>query len=203
MIRIICPKCKKTQAFQDKYAGQEGLCECGNRMLIPIPAEPESTKPTPVSVTVKHDHTSGCAGVVLLIILIFVLFVVMVSGPSNGTTSRPLAAPSEIQRSADPEKPRTDGALPAGSGFYYRNVSVKRSVGLEQVIGEMVNESGKSFVIANFIVSVYDAKSTLLDTGIANIGSFENGSTKSFDASFMGLDLKKADKFKIQFENGI
>ena len=71
-----------------------------------------------------------------------------------------------------------------------------------KAIGEMQNESGKDYQLANFVLSVYDVDGNLLETGYINISYFNNGSTKRFDAIIGEVHLKQIKNFKIQFENG-
>ncbi len=107
---------------------------------------------------------------------------------------------AEAERSATPShKQGTDIA----GGFAYSNVSFGSSVsGFIDAIGEMVNKSGTSYTLANFMVSVYDASDRLIGTGYVMISNFANGQTKSFNGVIEG-DYSRVKKYKIQFENGI
>jgi hypothetical protein len=95
---------------------------------------------------------------------------------------------------------KPDG-IDAGSGFYFKNVSIKSpEYGFRTVIGEVVNRSSKSWNMVTFVLSVYDGSERLLATTniiVSNIGA---GDTKSWDA--MLEDVSGISKYKVQFEAG-
>ncbi|MFH1734355.1 MAG: hypothetical protein ABIE92_06565, partial [bacterium] len=58
-------------------------------------------------------------------------------------------------------------------GFLYRNVSFKSTFGgYTNIMGEMINNSGRDYTLANFVVSVYDKNKRLIGTGYINISNF-------------------------------
>lgn len=85
--------------------------------------------------------------------------------------------------------------------FVYSNVSAKRGDGGATIIGEIANNSGRSFTMAGFTLSVYDSNKRLVDTAIININTFAAGRTKSFSAYVE--TLPDDWKFKIDFDNGL
>jgi len=88
-------------------------------------------------------------------------------------------------------------------GFVYKNVRFKSSyAGYVDVIGEMTNNSGRSYTLANFMISVYDKNDNLLATGYITISNFRNGQTKSFETS-IEANYSSISKYKIDFENGL
>ena len=91
---------------------------------------------------------------------------------------------------------------PAGNGFYYENVSFKNDV-MNQVLGEITNESGKDYLLANFILSVYDRNAKLLQTAFINVSNIPTGITKSFTTFLAGTSIGEISSYKIQFENGL
>jgi hypothetical protein len=98
------------------------------------------------------------------------------------------------------------GATPqtaAGVGFDFKNVTMRADYGLTRVIGEVTNKSGRSYSMANFVVTLYDDKGKLLDTGNAIVSNLANGQTKSFEADFVGVSTSQVDQYKIQFDYGL
>ena len=71
-----------------------------------------------------------------------------------------------------------------------------------KVMGEVTNNSGKNYTLANFVVTLYDENGGLIDTGYANVSNLADGETKSFMAPILGLSDDQVDKYKMQFENG-
>lgn len=92
---------------------------------------------------------------------------------------------------------------PAGNGFFYENVSFKSGMLGNQALGEITNESGKNYQLANFILSVYNKNEELLDTAYINISNIPNGVTKSFQAFLLNTSIDQVSFYKIQFENGL
>jgi len=86
--------------------------------------------------------------------------------------------------------------------FDFKNVTVKSDFGLTRVIGEVTNNSGRSYSIASFVVTLYDKQGKLLDTGYANVSNLTDGQSKIFGAPFTSNSYNEIDKYKIQFENG-
>ncbi len=115
---------------------------------------------------------------------------------------------------SQPDRPETErvtqralpGETPAGSGFFWKNLSIKPTPGVGQytdIIGEMTNRSGSSYSHATFTLSVYDKDGRLLDTTPIISSNVSDGSTRSFDTTLLSTDRSKIDSIKIQFENGI
>lgn len=85
--------------------------------------------------------------------------------------------------------------------FEYKNISFKDNGNYIKVIGEITNNSGKDYKVANFMISVYNNEGNLVSTGYANISNLSNGQTKSINTLIEG-QRSKVSKYKIQFENG-
>ena len=94
-------------------------------------------------------------------------------------------------------------AKPAGSGFLYSNVSISTGMLGTQCLGEMTNNSGRDYTIANFIVSVYDENEKLIETAYINISNFAKGDKKSFETLLIDSQADQIASYKIQFENGL
>jgi hypothetical protein len=105
-------------------------------------------------------------------------------------------------RSAIKEKAPTE-RVPAGSGFYYSNVSFKTGMLGPECVGEITNSSGRDYQIANFILSVYDQNGRLLETAYINVSNIDSGVTKSFQAFLLSTSMNEVAKYKVQFENGL
>ena len=90
---------------------------------------------------------------------------------------------------------------PRANDFTYKNVSVKSKNGYVELIGEVTNNTGKDFTIANFVVSLYGENSSLLAVGSISMSNLAHGQTKSF-RSIVEADHSKMKEYKIDFENG-
>lgn len=94
-------------------------------------------------------------------------------------------------------------AKPAGSGFFYSNVSISTGMLGAQCLGEMTNNSGRDYTLANFIVSVYDENEKLIETTYISISNFAKDDKKSFEALLIESQASQIASYKIQFENGM
>ena len=94
-------------------------------------------------------------------------------------------------------------AKPAGSGFFYSNVSISTGLLGTQCLGEMTNNSGRDYTLANFIVSAYDENEKLIETAYINISNFSKGDKKSFETLLIDSQANQIASYKIQFENGM
>jgi len=112
------------------------------------------------------------------------------------------AGPSVTAASAPAAGPLAQSSGSAGHGFAYKNVSFKTEYGMTTAIGEMTNASGKSYQIAMFTMSVYDAGGKLLATCPIMIQTFAAGATKSWETYCDG-DIPKSLTYKIAFENAM
>jgi len=88
-------------------------------------------------------------------------------------------------------------------GFSYKNVKLTKSMDMVKVMGEMTNGSGKNFRAASFIITFYDQKGQLLETGDILINIFSDGQTKPFTAYMENLIYESVHRLKIEFDFGI
>lgn len=98
------------------------------------------------------------------------------------------------------------GETPAGSGFFWKNMSAKAEPYLKntcEVIGEMTNRSGTSYGLVSFTLSAYGQNGELLETATIHISTFAHGNTKSFQTYLLRTDRSRISTVKIQFDNGI
>ncbi len=101
------------------------------------------------------------------------------------------------------EAERNKAGTRIAGNFVYKNVRFKSFyAGYIEVIGEMTNNSGRSYTLANFIISVYDKNDNLLAIGYITISNFRNGQTKSFE-TIIEANYNSISKYKIDFENGL
>ena len=94
-------------------------------------------------------------------------------------------------------------AKPAGSGFFYSNVSISTGMLGTQCLGEMTNNSDRDYTFVNFIVSVYDENEKLIETADIIISNFAKDDKKSFEALLIDSQASQIASYKIQFENGM
>ena len=66
----------------------------------------------------------------------------------------------------------------------------------------MVNRSGKSWRVASFKASLYDARGRLIGTADIHIENFRNGDSRTFDAGLSLREPSRIARFKIAFEDG-
>jgi SH3-like domain-containing protein len=95
------------------------------------------------------------------------------------------------------------GAEKIKGGFSYQNVKLTKSMGMVKVMGEMRNGSGKNFRAASFLITFYDQKGQLLETGDILINHFSEGQTKPFTAYMENLIYESVHRYKIEFDFGI
>jgi SH3-like domain-containing protein len=88
-------------------------------------------------------------------------------------------------------------------GFSYQNVKLTKSMDMVKVMGEMKNGSGKNFRAASFLITFYDQKGQLLETGDILINHFSDGQTKPFTAYMEHLIYESVHRYKIEFDFGI
>ena len=107
---------------------------------------------------------------------------------------------TETQKSTDESWKATEKIK---GGFSYKNVKLTKSMDMIKVMGEMTNASGKNFKAASFIITFYDHKGQLLETGDFLINNFSKGQTKPFSAYMENLIYESVDRYKIEFDFGI
>lgn len=106
----------------------------------------------------------------------------------------------EIQRTSQESG---KGTTKIKGGFSYKNVKLTKSMGMVKMLGEMTNDSGKNFKAASFIITFYDQKGQLLETGDILINNFSKGQTKPFTAYMENLNYESIHRYKIEFDFGI
>ena len=106
----------------------------------------------------------------------------------------------EIQKSTQESWKATEKIK---GGFSYKNVKLTESMGMVRVLGEMTNGSGKDFKAIGFIITFYDRKNRLLETGDILINNFSKGQTKPFTAYIENLNYENVHRYKIEFDFGI
>jgi outer membrane murein-binding lipoprotein Lpp len=89
-----------------------------------------------------------------------------------------------------------------GGGFAVRKITFRDSHGITEVVGEIKNSAGKDFIIAKFVIALYDAEGTLLSNSFIDFTSFPNGSVKTFSA-YSEIPPKKISNCKVQLDKVI
>jgi len=89
-----------------------------------------------------------------------------------------------------------------GGGFAARKITSRDSHGITEVVGEIKNSAGKDFIIAKFVIALYDAEGTLLSNSFIDFTSFPNGSIKTFSA-YSDIPPKKISTCKVQLDKVI
>jgi len=114
----------------------------------------------------------------------------------DSTTAKGMEIPESSQESGK-------GTAKIKGGFSHKNVKLTKSMGMVKVLGEMTNDSGKNFKAASFIITFYDQKGQLLETGDFLINNFSKGQTKPFAAYIENLIYESTHRYKIEFDFGI
>jgi hypothetical protein len=89
-----------------------------------------------------------------------------------------------------------------GGGFAARKITFRDSHGITEVVGEIKNSAGKDFIIAKFVIALYDAEGSLLSNSFIDFTSFPNGSIKTFSA-YSDIPPKKISTCKVQLDKVI
>ena len=89
-----------------------------------------------------------------------------------------------------------------GGGFAVRKVTVRDSHGVAEVVGEIKNNAGKNFIIAKFVIALYDGEGSLLSNSFIDFTSFPSGSVKTFSA-YSDIPPKKIANCKVQLDKVI
>jgi hypothetical protein len=73
-----------------------------------------------------------------------------------------------------------------------------------RIIGEITNDSNRTYDLINFRLSIYDKKDSLLDTGSFMLLNFEKNQTRSFE-TYLFIPWLSTDfnSYKIDFDSGI
>jgi hypothetical protein len=87
-------------------------------------------------------------------------------------------------------------------GFAFRKLTFRDSHGITEIVGEIKNNAGKDFIIAKFVIALYDAEGTLLSNSFVDFTSFPNGSIKTFSA-YSDIPARKISACKVQLDKVI
>lgn len=115
---------------------------------------------------------------------------------------------ADLRKAGEGTAPHVAAAAPAraaadGGGFEYSGISFTEAGGLTKLVGEATNRSGKSYQMAMFKASFYDADKKLLGTADVLMFNLGAGQQKSFDAIIQGVNTQRVKSYKIQFESGL
>ena len=88
--------------------------------------------------------------------------------------------------------------------FVFGDLSVGEAFsGMQKVMFEVTNKSGKDYTVTRFKISLYDAESKLVGTADAVVMPLKNGSEKTADALIDQSIVGRMKRYKIQFDGGI
>jgi len=99
------------------------------------------------------------------------------------------------------EKPKERSC---GGGFYRTNISFKSYewTDMTEIIGEIINRSGKDYSMIIFIISTYDKNDKLLSSQQFLMNDLENGQKKSF-SELIDVKENEISKYSIKFDTGM
>ncbi|MBN1355172.1 hypothetical protein JXA40_02765 [bacterium] len=96
---------------------------------------------------------------------------------------------------------KTTGELPAGNGFYYRNVRMTDEIIGTRIAGEILNRGDQSGQLVKFLVQLYGKDGTLLFSDHMNLADLPVGSTVPFE-TLVGTPMTEIDHYLIQYNGG-
>lgn len=105
------------------------------------------------------------------------------------------------ESSSEPPAQPSSGWTTIGNGFSYRGVSFSSSQGFTTALGEVRNESNKTYMVTLFTLNVYDASGALIDAGMVGVENFGAGQVKSFQSLFT-KDLSARASVGMTFDSG-
>jgi hypothetical protein len=94
------------------------------------------------------------------------------------------------------------GQRTASGEFAYSHVDFREKQGFVEVSGEIVNQTGLSYVSANFVVLCYDSLGRVVTKDHVTFSSFKNGQTRSFKTLVIGAEFSEIAVCRIRFEGG-
>lgn len=90
------------------------------------------------------------------------------------------------------------------SDFTFSDLSIgDGDHGVQKVMFEVTNKSGKDYAVARFKISLYDAEGKLVGTADAIAMPLKNGSEKTTDALVDQSAVRRMKRYKIQFDGGV
>ncbi|MGQ9628939.1 MAG: FxLYD domain-containing protein [bacterium] len=100
------------------------------------------------------------------------------------------------------EEAQKERFVSAGGGFGYRHIKFGDAAGFVEVTGEMMNDSGRNYTLADFAIIIYDRDGNFLTLEHIVITNFKNGEVKSFRL-IAHARPEFAKRYIIRFEEGI
>ena len=124
--------------------------------------------------------------------------------PSPAERHDPIPSPSSGKTDPMPSPPPAKAEQKQRPDFVSKNVSYRgKEYGGVEIIGEIKNQSGQSYQVATFTLSVYDRSGNLVATSPINVSNFGRGQTKSFNTSVFDVSIERFNRFKIQYDGGL
>lgn len=88
-------------------------------------------------------------------------------------------------------------------GFLIKNIRFNWNDFGAELIGEIENNSGSNYKVANFTVSCYDQDGNLIDVSPIAIGKINIGQRKSFVSILANVRMGDVHDYKVEYETGI
>ena len=101
------------------------------------------------------------------------------------------------------------GGMTAGTqsqsdqGFEFNNITTRKDFGIFKVLAEVTNNSGRSYSVANFVITLYDKDGKLLDSAHTKVSNLADGATKTFEIPVVGVWGDEIGRYKLEFRNGL
>lgn len=98
---------------------------------------------------------------------------------------------------------KSDQNAQSNDGWTFQNIGFRSGTSTSQrIIGEVINNTGRSYELAQFTVSVYDANGLLLETSHFYVENVPRGQTRSFDTYVEIARLPSNAHCRFYFKSG-
>ena len=70
-------------------------------------------------------------------------------------------------------------------------------------LGEVTNNSGRSYSTATFVITVYDKGGKVVDSACFSVSNLADGATRTFEVPIVGVWGDEIGRCKIEFKRGM
>jgi len=110
------------------------------------------------------------------------------------------ASPEKTEKPQKKKEQKKQNWAVAGRGFFYRNITPKKLLGMTQFFGEIQNRSGKNYGSVILKMSVFGKNGNLLEVQDLIFMEFDNGQIKSFSDAVFDTPFSTMAKYSIKYD---
>jgi hypothetical protein len=147
--------------------------------------------------------TLGCTAAGALFLVGGCIIAAIVAGGRVKKVEPIVVEPTVEERSPSPGEMSVGTQIPAGQGFEFTNVTTRRDFSIFKVLGEVTNNSGRSYSTAHFVITLYDKGGKLLDSARTDVSNLADGATRKFEIPVVGVWGDEIGRYKIEFKGGM